>query len=985
MSQIVYRVIKGQALTWLEEDNNFRYLDAKIDAVSASIPSIPSVIPPTMGGTGMAQTLPDNNRIIITSSGTMIPHAAIAANKAIVSSSVGLPEASSTTAEQIAFLNTTTSDVQVQINAKYAIPTGTTSEYIRGDGSVATFPTGLPPGGSAGGDLTGTYPNPLIGTNKVTYAKFQQVAARSIVGNPTATALANVQTITAGTDFNILRRSGTTIAFGTIDLSQIGAIGTSILSPANGGTGIPSYVIGDIIYASGATTLSRLADVATGNALISGGVATAPLWGKIGLTTHVSGILPGANGGTGVANTGKTITIGGNFTMSGGFTFTGTLTGNTSVTFPTSGTLATTAGIATTYVPYVGAIADVDLGSFKINASLFNEVAISLGAQATNIAVGTGALVSNAGTTENSIAIGLNAMTSMNGGLDNTVIGVGTLDSSVTGNGNSVFGSGGFSNSTGSYNSGFGVAVGNTITTADHVTLFGADSGHGITTGTGNLQFGEQTDGMTPISLGITTGTYNTIIGSRITGLSTTTSNNIILADGQGNIRIRWDGTNTYMGTSGKVLLGTTTAIGGNSSFFQVKGSTYISDSIAGVTGLFSGLKNTSTSGYCTSYVENNDGSASWSATAYGTLYSPAGILDQPSTTVINSPNTTTWFLGNNGLTWYQGTTGSPSSRFAITSGGNIQMSGSEWVYDRSTKTVTQNATVAAAGVSYFLSNSSTSGFAQLFQSGQGGGAFTVTTYGSAFATSGLQIAGSTYIQTDVPTNWLIGSNTLAFWSSTSARRVSMSSSGLRLGTANNNTGVLLIDAGSANTTVTVTIPAAASTWTYTLPTTAPGGNGYFMTATTGGVASWFNLLGTANTWTAAQTMDVASGGLSFLFKRGANVVASLGSGTGGSGLQGILELYHSTQVTPDIRLYTVGDSWVTGGNFGVGTKTPGALLHVAGNGLFDGTVKTGAPAASAAGALKLGVVVAGVVSPDGLNYLAAEINGTPVKLIIAA
>jgi len=107
MSQIVYRVIKGQALTWLEEDNNFRYLDAKIDAVSASIPSIPSVIPPTMGGTGMAQTLPDNNRIIITSSGTMIPHAAIAANKAIVSSSVGLPEASSTTAEQIAFLNTT--------------------------------------------------------------------------------------------------------------------------------------------------------------------------------------------------------------------------------------------------------------------------------------------------------------------------------------------------------------------------------------------------------------------------------------------------------------------------------------------------------------------------------------------------------------------------------------------------------------------------------------------------------------------------------------------------------------------------------------------------------------------------------------------------------------------------------------------------------------------------------------------------------------
>jgi hypothetical protein len=44
--------------------------------------------------------------------------------------------------------------------------------------------------------------------------------------------------------------------------------------------------------------LSKLAGVATGNALISGGVSTAPSWGKIGLTTHVSGILPVANGGT---------------------------------------------------------------------------------------------------------------------------------------------------------------------------------------------------------------------------------------------------------------------------------------------------------------------------------------------------------------------------------------------------------------------------------------------------------------------------------------------------------------------------------------------------------------------------------------------------------------------------------------------------------------------------------------------------------------
>ena len=72
------------------------------------------------------------------------------------------------------------------------------------------------------------------------------------------------------------------------------------LSASYGGTGQSGgYVVGDILYASAAGTLSKLADVATGNALLSGGTATAPSYGKIGLTTHVTGTLPVANGGTG--------------------------------------------------------------------------------------------------------------------------------------------------------------------------------------------------------------------------------------------------------------------------------------------------------------------------------------------------------------------------------------------------------------------------------------------------------------------------------------------------------------------------------------------------------------------------------------------------------------------------------------------------------------------------------------------------------------
>lgn len=74
---------------------------------------------------------------------------------------------------------------------------------------------------------------------------------------------------------------------------------TGVVATVNGGTGQSSYVVGDILFASTTTALSKLADVATGNALISGGVGVAPSYGKIGLTTHVSGILPIANGGTG--------------------------------------------------------------------------------------------------------------------------------------------------------------------------------------------------------------------------------------------------------------------------------------------------------------------------------------------------------------------------------------------------------------------------------------------------------------------------------------------------------------------------------------------------------------------------------------------------------------------------------------------------------------------------------------------------------------
>lgn len=71
------------------------------------------------------------------------------------------------------------------------------------------------------------------------------------------------------------------------------------LSAANGGTGLTGYTTGDLLYASGSAALAKLPAAATGNVLRSGGANTAPAWGKVGLTTDVSGTLPIANGGTG--------------------------------------------------------------------------------------------------------------------------------------------------------------------------------------------------------------------------------------------------------------------------------------------------------------------------------------------------------------------------------------------------------------------------------------------------------------------------------------------------------------------------------------------------------------------------------------------------------------------------------------------------------------------------------------------------------------
>jgi len=220
--------------------------------------------------------------------------------------------------------------------------------------------------------VTGTLPIANGGTNSTA------TATAGGIGYGTGTAHAYTA---AGTSGQVLTSNGVSAP----TWASAGATGvTSVASTFTGGivsvsgtpitsTGTLAYTVagtsGGIPYFSSGTTWATSAALTQYGVVYGGGAgaapvstaagtagyaliansAAAPTFQQVSLTAGVTGVLPAANGGTGVNNSTNTLTMAGSVTHAGAFTQTFTATGNTSVTLPTSGTLATTSNTVASF------------------------------------------------------------------------------------------------------------------------------------------------------------------------------------------------------------------------------------------------------------------------------------------------------------------------------------------------------------------------------------------------------------------------------------------------------------------------------------------------------------------------------------------------------------------------------------------------------------------------------------------------------------
>jgi hypothetical protein len=109
-------------------------------------------------------------------------------------------------------------------------------------------------------------------TGDLPFANLAQGSALSVLG-VTGNATADVASIAAASDHQVLRRSGTAVAFGAVNLAQSNAV-TGTLAVGNGGTGIASLATNYIPYGAATSAFASSANLQfTGTQLRVNGAA----------------------------------------------------------------------------------------------------------------------------------------------------------------------------------------------------------------------------------------------------------------------------------------------------------------------------------------------------------------------------------------------------------------------------------------------------------------------------------------------------------------------------------------------------------------------------------------------------------------------------------------------------------------------------------------------------------------------------------------
>jgi hypothetical protein len=132
------------------------------------------------------------------------------------------------------------------------------------------------------------------------------------------------------------------VTFGSTNISFTQFSGAGQITAGNGLTK-DGNIIDAVGTADRITVNANSIDIASTYA----GQSTITTLGTIASGTWNGSIVNGQYGGTGVNNSGKTLTLGGNFTHTGAHTLDLTTTANTSITLPTTGTLTTLNGSET--------------------------------------------------------------------------------------------------------------------------------------------------------------------------------------------------------------------------------------------------------------------------------------------------------------------------------------------------------------------------------------------------------------------------------------------------------------------------------------------------------------------------------------------------------------------------------------------------------------------------------------------------------------